>query len=166
MEEIIIKKFNIKNKNISNINSMLEIFVKIHNENLKKRVENKYFLDIFYSSQYEIYIILDDKFKNLLGYIIFYDSIDFIDLFEIAIEKKMHNKGLGNRLLKESINLLFLEKKYKKRNEIEKQIILEVDENNYNAIKLYLKLGFEEISLRKNYYGLNNHGIVMKKKVE
>ena len=88
MEEIIIKKFNIKNKNISNINSMLEIFVKIHNENLKKRVENKYFLDIFYSSQYEIYIILDDKFKNLLGYIIFYDSIDFIDLFEIAIEKK------------------------------------------------------------------------------
>ena len=38
MEEIIIKKFNIKNKNISNINSMLEIFVKIHNENLKKRV--------------------------------------------------------------------------------------------------------------------------------
>lgn len=78
----------------------------------------------------------------------------------------MHNKGLGNRLLKESINLLFLEKKYKNRNEIEKQIILEVDENNYNAIKLYLKLGFEEISLRKNYYGLNNHGIVMKKKVE
>ena len=166
MEEIIIKKFNIKNKNISNVNSMLEIFVKIHNENLKKRVENKYFLDIFYSSQYEIYIILDDKFKNLLGYIIFYDSIDFIDLFEIAIEKKMHNKGLGNRLLKESINLLFLEKKYKNRNEIEKQIILEVDENNYNAIKLYLKLGFEEISLRKNYHGLNNHGIVMKKKVE
>ena len=54
----------------------------------KKLWVAQYFLDIFYSSQYEIYIILDDKFKNLLGYIIFYDSIDFIDLFEIAIEKK------------------------------------------------------------------------------
>ena len=50
-----------------------------------------------------------------------------------------------------------------------KDILLEVRENNIQAIKFYLRLGFEKISVRKNYYMENSNqlsqrddGIIMR----
>ena len=40
--------------------------------------------------------------------------------------------------------------------------MLEVNENNNEAIRLYSKLGFKEISLRERYYG-ENTAIIMEK---
>ena len=39
--------------------------------------------------------------------------------------------------------------------------LLEVNENNEKAIKLYKKNGFEEISVRKNYYGNHQNALIM-----
>ena len=50
-----------------------------------------------------------------------------------------------------------------------KDILLEVRESNIQAIKFYLRLGFEKISVRKNYYMENSNqlserddGIIMR----
>ena len=44
------------------------------------------------------------------------------------------------------------------------QILLEVRESNEAAIKLYVKLGFNEISLRRNYYrDPQEHAVIMQK---
>ena len=167
MERIRIEKLN-RNSDISSTKSILEIFTKIHNDNFENKIGNKYFLNIFSDLQYEIYILKyidSEKYEYISGYIIFYDTIEAIDLFEIAIDVNMQNKGLGKRILSESIELLFSEEKYRNRSKEEKKVMLEVREDNYNAVKLYEKTGFKQISLRKNYYGQNRHGKIMIKKI-
>ena len=42
------------------------------------------------------------------------------------------------------------------------RIMLEVNENNNEALRLYNKLGFKEISLRDRYYG-EDTAIIMEK---
>ena len=44
-----------------------------------------------------------------------------------------------------------------------KTIFLEVGEKNIPAIKLYLKFGFTEYNIRKNYYKNKESAILMKK---
>lgn len=166
------EKVNIKKADISNINNMLEIFLTIHNQNFENKKEEKYFLDIFSNNQYEVYTlnITENKSKKIekkiIGYIIFYDTIDSVDLFEIAINKQFQKKGFGNTLLNESIKLLFNDTKYINRGNENKTILLEVNEKNIKAINLYKKNDFEQISIRKNYYENNENAIIMIKKCE
>ena len=126
---------------------------KIHNENFDKKVESKYFEEILSNTQYTVYYM--KKSEKVSGYIIYYDTFDSFDLFEIAIEKEFQNKGLGNELLGKTIDRMFGEEKYKKT------VFLEVNENNFSAVKLYKKNNFKEISLRKNYYGIGQNAIIM-----
>ena len=126
---------------------------KIHNENFDKKVESKYFEEILSNTQYTVYYM--KKSEKVSGYIIYYDTFDSFDLFEIAIKKEFQNKGLGNELLEKTIDRLFNEEKYKKT------VFLEVNENNFSAVKLYKKNNFKEISLRKNYYGIGQNEIIM-----
>ena len=74
----------------------------------------------------------------------------------IVVKKSYRNNGIGSLLLE---NLILISNK-KNLNFIN----LEVDCKNTIAINLYKKFGFEEISLRKNYYK-NNDAIIMKKKL-
>ena len=126
---------------------------KIHNENFDKKVESKYFEEILSNTQYTVYYM--KKSEKVSGYIIYYDTFDSFDLFEIAIKKEFQNKGLGNELLEKTIYRLFNEEKYKKT------VFLEVNENNFSAVKLYKKNNFKEISLRKNYYGAGQNALIM-----
>ena len=126
---------------------------KIHNENFDKKVESKYFEEILSNTQYTVYYIR--RLEKVSGYIIYYDTFDSFDLFEIAIKKEFQNKGLGNELLEKTIDRLFNEEKYKKT------VFLEVNENNFSAVKLYKKNNFKEISLRKNYYGAGQNALIM-----
>ena len=83
-----------------------------------------------------------------------YDTFDSTDLFEIAVLKKKQGKGYGNALLKYTADIFCKNGR---------KIFLEVNENNEKAIKLYEKNGFEEISVRKNYYGNNQNAVIMMK---
>ena len=139
MKEYEILKLNKERTEISSKKLLLEIFLTIHNNNFLNKIDEKYFLDIFKNDNYEIFIIKDEKIK---GYIIYYDTFDVIDLFEIAIENKEQGKGLGEQLLSKSIEKLFEEKKYKSRQNGETRILLEVNEKNVKALKLYEKSGF------------------------
>ena len=41
-------------------------------------------------------------------------------------------------------------------------MILEVDYTNDPAIALYARVGFEQLTARKNYYGPGQHALIMK----
>ncbi len=65
-------------------------------------------------------------------------------LYNICIEPVSKGQGLGEYLLRHLINLA------KKKQA--KEILLEVRESNARAQKLYYRLHFIEIGLRRNYY--------------
>ena len=77
------------------------------------------------------------------------------------MDKEFQNRGIGNRLLVNSMSALFDNEKCENRTKEEKSILLEVDENNFSAIKLYRKNNFKEISVRKNYYGTGQNAFIM-----
>ena len=123
----------------------LELMLKIHNENFLD-IKNIKDFDAFYkNSSYNIY---EEYFENIFaGYLITYDNIDSLDIFEIAVDKNFRKKGLASKLLN--------------RINDERKILLEVSEKNEVAINLYKKNGFKMISRRKNYYLDGSDAIVM-----
>lgn len=97
------------------------------------------------------YLIL--KEDTILGYIYYSDIYDRVEINNFLVKDIHRNCGLGNKILK-----LFTEN-------VEKSITLEVRVDNDNAIHLYKKYGFKEVSIRKNYYkGID--GILMEKEAK
>ena len=186
--------------------NIIDELVKIHNENFKNKVGDKYFSKMMLGEQYEIYCLFnfmgenifvkklkdesrkeDENFgkkqkektnfdkneknkKNVLGYVVFYGTIESTDIFELAIEKKYQGRGFGEILMTESMGKLSEDTKNLKENDLsekektdfsENKFLLEVNEKNVKALKLYKKIGFEEISIRKNYYGKDENAVIM-----
>ena len=162
----------------------------IHNENFENKVENKYFSEMILNGQYEIYCLFNfgeennkiiklkkesdvdnekvinlrknnNTEKKILGYIVFYGTIENTDIFEIAIKKEYQEQSFGEKLLKESMEDIV--KKNINGNFSKNKFMLEVNEKNVKALKLYEKIGFERISIRKNYYGKNENAMIMMK---
>lgn len=111
----------------------------------------------FYSNQGERY--LNKKLTvndQLVGFLICQIVLDEASLFNIAIHPNFQQQGLGKLLLNNQITIL-TEKKVK-------TLWLEVRQSNTPAIKLYQQIGFNEISIRKNYYPTvsgNENAIIM-----
>ena len=99
--------------------------------------------------------------KKILGYIVFYGTIENTDIFEITIKKEYQGQSFGEKLLKESMEDIV--KKNINGNFSKNKFMLEVNEKNVKALKLYEKIGFERISIRKNYYGKNENAMIMMK---
>lgn len=110
--------------------------------------------------------ILESELKNTLSkYVVakieteivgFAGVIDTVDQFEITnivVKKKFRNNGIGNALLIELIKLAKTNNKDK--------IILEVNNTNEPAIKLYEKNGFKNIGIRKKYYNNTDDANIM-----
>ena len=76
------------------------------------------------------------------------------DIMNIVTKKNYRNKGIGSLLLKSLIDIC--------KDLNVSSIMLEVDENNLSVIHLYKNFGFEILSTRKNYYGLNS-ALIMRK---
>lgn len=81
---------------------------------------------------------------NIVGFVICQIVLDEATLFNIAIDPIFQGKGLGKQLLRELIEQLRAKKIA--------TLWLEVRENNLPAQKLYDSLGFNEVTIRKNYY--------------
>ena len=106
----------------SNKKEIEDIFNKIFNQELKLNVYSK---------------IIVYKEKKILGFLIFDDIYDRYEIEFIGVLEEYRNKGIGSKLMEYLNN---------------KNVSLEVDVNNTNAIKLYEKYGFKKVSVRKNYY--------------
>ena len=103
-------------------------------------------------------LILRDK---LIGYVIASLAIDSADIHNIAIDSRYQRQGHATKLLSCLVNEL--------GERGAKEIFLEVRVSNKGAIGFYKSQGFEQISLRKNYYMKNSNdrtdredGIIMR----
>ena len=74
-----------------------------------------------------------------------------LDIMNLFVNENDRRKGIATALMNE-----VMEKEDYNR------IMLEVNENNNEALRLYTKLGFKEISLRERYYG-EDTAIIMEK---
>ncbi len=94
--------------------------------------------------------------NKIIGYLLFQHIYDRIEIDDFYIEEKYRNKGFGSKLIEKVIS-------YGNDNNIQ-NITLEVRKDNYNAIKIYEKYGFESVALREKYYnGID--AILMKKEM-
>lgn len=100
------------------------------------------FLNQINSSSTITYVL--KNIDEIIGFIVLNICLDEIEVLNICINKNYTNKGLGNYLLENVINIL-------KKQDFSK-IFLEVNVNNIFAIKLYQKNDFKIISQRKDYY--------------
>lgn len=82
--------------------------------------------------------------ERVMGYIGFSPSYETADIITLCVEESFRRQGIAEFLL------CFLLEKCKNLN-IQK-VFLEVRESNFPAIALYQKMGFYDISVRKNYY--------------
>lgn len=97
--------------------------------------------------------IEDNTVLAFLDYSLIYDRIE-IDNIEVL--KEYRNQGIGTRLIDYIIRIAI------KNNLV--NITLEVRKSNYIAQKLYHKMGFKEVAIRKYYYG-DEDALLMEKKV-
>ncbi len=88
---------------------------------------------------------------KVLGYLEIRLVDEVIDIMNLFVNEENRRQGIATSLMNE----MFEKEKYSR-------IMLEVNENNNNALKLYQKLGFKEISFRDRYYG-DDTAIIMEK---
>jgi len=87
--------------------------------------------------------------NRLVGFILIMDMIDVLEVIRIAIKKEYRRQGRGENILREFIS------------DSDKDIFLEVRTSNEKAIKLYKKIGFELLNIRKNYYKDTNESALI-----
>ena len=87
----------------------------------------------------------------IIGYLYYSDIYDRVEINQIEIEENHRNCGKGSLLLKELTET------------VNKNITLEVREDNIPAIKLYEKFNFKKVAIRKGYYN-GVDGILMERK--
>lgn len=90
---------------------------------------------------------------EIIGFAGVIDTVDQFEITNIVVKKKFRNNGIGNALLIELIKLAKTNNKDK--------IILEVNNTNKPAIKLYEKNGFKNIGFRKKYYNNTDDANIM-----
>ena len=84
----------------------------------------------------------------IIGYIKIWKVLEESHIEQIGVIEKFRGQGIGEKLLVLSL-------RYCWDNNI-KKILLECRKSNSSAIKLYKKYLFNIVSVRKNYYPLNN----------
>ncbi len=102
-----------------------------------------------YQNPFAKFLLL--KEEKVIGYLYYSDIYERAEINQFEIESFQRNQGKGDFLLKEMIK------------RCNKDITLEVREDNIPAIKVYEKNGFQRKAIREGYYqGVN--GILMERK--
>ena len=90
--------------------------------------------------------------KKLIAFLGLSVSIDTCDIEDVLVDINNRRKGLAENLIDYALN-------YSKTQNKEK-VFLEVRESNLSARALYQKKGFNQISVRKNYYSDGENAVV------
>ena len=137
-------------------NMELEDYEKIENI-LEKDFDDFWTKGVFISelkSDNSKYIVAKEN-DDIVGYAGIWISPVDVEITNIVVKKSKRRKGIGCLLLEKLIEIT---KDLKIDN-----ISLEVNENNYSAIKLYEKYEFKVVGMRKKYYNGKDNAIIMTK---
>lgn len=119
---------------------------------------NSNFLNI-----YKLEDILSNEYDYLYGYYLDDKLVSFIhvnklyevmDIVNVVVNPSYRKKGIATKLIDYAMSQF----------DDLKSIMLEVNENNSNAISLYNKNNFKVINKRNNYYG-SEAALIMKRDV-
>jgi ribosomal-protein-alanine N-acetyltransferase len=83
----------------------------------------------------------------LWAYCILFPAVDELHLLNITVSPKLRRLGIGTKMMA-TIEGVAAQQKMPR-------IILEVRPSNLSALQLYMRLGYEHIGTRKNYYPLD-----------
>lgn len=89
--------------------------------------------------------------EKVLGYLEIRLVDGVVDVMNLFVNEENRRQGIATTLMNKMID----EEDYSR-------IMLEVNETNNPAIRLYNKLGFKEISIRERYYG-EDTALIMEK---
>lgn len=138
-----IEKINSNSKELDDLEKLFDNFSK---SNVIYDIENNSFTNYYIYKE-------DEKIVAYINYQIMYERSELIN---INVIEDYRRRGIASKLI------LFMLDDLKENNV--KDITLEVRIDNYNAINLYKKFGFIDVSVRKGYYqGID--GILMKKEL-
>lgn len=136
-----------KNEDIFNILSL-------DKENFSNNFDEKFYLEYIKNQR----VIVAEKEKNVIGYILFNQILDEAEIYKIVVSKDFRKKQIAFKIMEFLLNEL-------KKNNI-KKIFLEVRKSNIPAINLYKKCGFIDIREIVDYYSNpKENGIMMLKEV-
>ena len=130
---------NITKNDLNSLNLLTSYFNLHINENDLKKT-NDYYIGYF----------KDNKLIGFINYSIYYERAELNYIF---VMEQYRNLNIASQMLDyvlNKINMLV-------------NITLEVSENNYAAIKLYEKYGFQKCAIREKYYGQENAILMIKK---
>ena len=108
-----------------------------------------------FEKKYSKTFVYEDN--GVLGFVNIWDLGEEIEINTIAVDKNKVKRGIGSALLDYIIDYSYKRKA--------KRILLEVNEENLKAIKLYQKKGFVIYNKRKKYYDLKYDALLMKKEL-
>jgi ribosomal-protein-alanine acetyltransferase len=114
--------------------------MKINNQFEHNWTEDK-FQEVFANNIHVLLAVLDN---NYVGYVIYFYILDEVRIVNIAISKGCQNKSIGKNLLHKALE-------YAYQDDIQ-YALLDVKTDNYIAINMYTKFGFEILSRRVGYY--------------
>ena len=135
----------VSNYELNDLDSINELGQKI-NDNFKKL----FHIDNLNSNE-KIYVY---KVNNILvGFIHISINYETADLLNIIVKEEYRKQNIASTLLDYAISEL---------PRTVEHFLLEVNENNKAAIKLYNKFNFNIISIRKNYYK-NQNALIMER---
>ena len=125
--------------------------------------ENKYFhnfstieklMEDFYNPLINFFILVE---HDILGYMILWIDEDKAQINSFVIVEEFRKKGYGTYFLESIIQ--------KMTEEGIIDLTLEVRPSNKDALNLYTKLGFKEVSIRKAYYNNGEDAFLMYKRL-
>lgn len=114
---------------------------------------NMYKLEDILSNEYDYLYgyYLDDKLVSFIHVNKLYEVMDIVN---VVVNPSYRKKGIATKLIDYAMSQF----------DDLKSIMLEVNENNSNAISLYNKNNFKVINKRNNYYG-SEAALIMKRDV-
>jgi len=89
-------------------------------------------------------VVIHRELDKVIGYIIFWKIREEVQINNIAVHPDFKKMGIGEAVLRDVIE--------EARAEGAHYVSLEVRPSNTAARRLYAKLGFELIGIRRNYY--------------
>ena len=92
---------------------------------------------------------------TIVGFVLWVVNDDFGELYQICVDVPFRHLGIGKKLIDASLKML----------SGNTEVFLEVSETNQAAIAFYERLGFTLSRIRRDYYGPNNHALVLRKGV-
>ncbi|QWE17564.1 ribosomal protein S18-alanine N-acetyltransferase [Polynucleobacter sp. AP-Nino-20-G2] len=100
----------------------------------------------------------------LWAYCVLYPAVDELHLLNITVSPKLRRLGIGEKMM-HAIEGVAAQQSMPR-------ILLEVRPTNTSALKLYERLGYQQIGMRKNYYpadsatGMREDALVMAKSIK